>query len=415
MNYLPYTLTEENLSVMVDGNMKVLPASHANYEKAKQAIINGDWDLVPDLMDITIAVNKFGAGKVVVTDGMIMYNGQELHNALTVRIMQMMSEGFDITPMVNFLENLLENPSHRAVNELYGFMDRCSLPITEDGHLLAYKIVRGNYTDTWTGKFDNSVGTIVEMPRNEVSDNKDDTCSSGLHFCSQEYLPYYGVGGDRKVVIVKVNPRDVVSIPSDCSQAKARACRYEVISDHLGGEESAFDKSVYDKDGDPYNYDEDDYDEDDYDGYDYDTEEPVAPAANARVTVPAADAVAAKYSKDSNGWYCYVSLADAAIMLGKSKNVVRQMAKFGQDVEWMPGNAGMLKVRDPNHTQNTNWYKGHQIKDGWVQSVKMETAANWLGITTRNARRRSSTGSTIRLHNSWISVSIVDVWHEILP
>jgi hypothetical protein len=90
---------------------------------------------------------------------------------------------------------------------------------------------------------DNSVGKIVEMERNEVDDNKDNTCSSGLHFCSESYLKSFG--GSR-TVIVKINPRDVVSIPTEYDNAKGRACRYEVVGE-VGvnpDDEVEFDKPV---------------------------------------------------------------------------------------------------------------------------------------------------------------------------
>ena len=144
------------------------------------------------------------------------------------RMVQMLQEGFSIEPLVNFMDNLMQNPSHRSVNELYGFLEKNNLPITPDGHFLAYKRVRDNYFDVHSGTMDNSVGKIVEMPRNEVDDNANNTCSSGLHFCSQEYLTSFG--GDR-TVIVKINPRDVVSIPNDYNNSKGRACRYEVIGE----------------------------------------------------------------------------------------------------------------------------------------------------------------------------------------
>jgi hypothetical protein len=66
------------------------------------------------------------------------------------------------------------------------------------------------------------------MERNKVDDNQNNTCSSGLHFCSENYLRSFG--GDR-TVIVKINPRDVVSIPTDYDNSKGRACRYEVIGE----------------------------------------------------------------------------------------------------------------------------------------------------------------------------------------
>jgi hypothetical protein len=37
-------------------------------------------------------------------------------------------------------------------------------------------------------------------------------------------------GGER-IVILKINPRDVVSIPTDYNNSKGRACRYEIIGE----------------------------------------------------------------------------------------------------------------------------------------------------------------------------------------
>ena len=83
--------------------------------------------------------------------------------------------------------------------------------------------------------------STVEMERNKVDDDKNNTCSTGLHFCGMSYLNHFG---GARTVIVKINPRDVVSIPTDYDDAKGRACRYEVIGE-LGVEpEEAFDKSV---------------------------------------------------------------------------------------------------------------------------------------------------------------------------
>jgi hypothetical protein len=66
------------------------------------------------------------------------------------------------------------------------------------------------------------------MKRNMVDDDPESTCSRGLHFCSQNYLGFYGRG---RTMIVKVNPRDVVSIPVDYKNAKGRACRYEIYGE----------------------------------------------------------------------------------------------------------------------------------------------------------------------------------------
>jgi len=81
------------------------------------------------------------------------------------------------------------------------------------------------------------------MTRNEVNDDKNQTCSAGLHFCSQDYLNHFG--GSR-IMILKINPRDVVSIPTDYKNSKGRCCRYEVIGELGVDPEEAFTAPVQD-------------------------------------------------------------------------------------------------------------------------------------------------------------------------
>jgi hypothetical protein len=230
-----------NISIVIDNKSHTISKTHLAFEKVKQAIKEQDWDLVRELIEPAEVVIKYGAGNIHIENGEVLWNGKEMHNALTQRMIAMLEEGFVIEPLVNFMNNLMENPSYRSVTELYSFLEANNLPITPDGYFLAYKKIRSDYTDCHTGKMDNSVGKIVEMARNEVDDNQNNTCSAGLHFCSESYLNHFS--GDR-TVIVKINPKDVVSIPTDYDNSKGRACRYEVIAE-LGVEPAkAFTKPV---------------------------------------------------------------------------------------------------------------------------------------------------------------------------
>lgn len=199
-----------------------------NFSTVCEAAVDRDWDKVISLSSPAESIRVFGEGKITVADGCVWYNDKPLHTSLTDRIIQMTKEGFNCKPIVNFLDNLMDNVSERAIDELYGFLEYGKLPITEDGYFLAYKKVREDYTDCHTGTFDNSPGQIVEMPRDEVTDDKNQTCAAGLHFCSYEYLKSFG--GER-VVVLKINPKDVVSIPVDYNNTKGRCCQYEVVRD----------------------------------------------------------------------------------------------------------------------------------------------------------------------------------------
>jgi len=219
------------LTVMINGVTNTVAADHPHYAEIRTALRDKNYDEVENLISIKKSVETFVHGKVTVEADRVLYGSLELRGSIVNRILTMRNEGFDAEPMILFLENLMQNPSKRAVDELYGFLEATKLPITDDGYFLAYKKVNNDYRDFYTGKMDNSVGQTPEMPRNQVDENKDRTCSEGLHFCSLSYLPHYH-GGDGRVMIVKINPRDVVSIPSDYDNAKGRACRYEVIGEN---------------------------------------------------------------------------------------------------------------------------------------------------------------------------------------
>ena len=224
------------ISIMIDGKMKPIDTAHGNYDAIKNAIIACQWDIIPNLINIKEQVeaaiqSSTTAGKVTIENGEVFYNNKAIHNTLTERIIDMARQGFDIGYMVKFLENLMKNPSFRAVNELYGFLESGSIPITENGTFLAYKKIRNNWTDIHSGTFDNSIGAVCEMPRNMVDEDSSRTCSAGLHVCSYDYLAHFSRDNNDRVVICEINPADVVSIPADYNNTKMRVCKYTVIGE----------------------------------------------------------------------------------------------------------------------------------------------------------------------------------------
>lgn len=69
------------------------------------------------------------------------------------------------------------------------------------------------------------------MPRDRVDSNGRVECSVGLHVGTYEYASGY-VGN--MMLLVKVNPRDVVSVP-DYDFSKLRSCRYTIIAADVPG------------------------------------------------------------------------------------------------------------------------------------------------------------------------------------
>ena len=226
----PYLIQGKNIVVVIGNKSHTISKTHITYQKVLDAIKANDWDTVKDTIEPKKVVLNYGQGNVSVQGETLFWKGVEMHNALSTRMIQMLQDGFPVEPLVKFMENLHNNPSFRAVNELYGFLEKNSLPITPEGHFLAYKKVRADFKDIHSGTMDNSPGQVLSMERNAVDDNQNNTCSYGLHFCSMEYLNHFG-GSDSRTVIVKINPADVVSIPTDYNNSKGRACRYEVVGE----------------------------------------------------------------------------------------------------------------------------------------------------------------------------------------
>jgi hypothetical protein len=260
---VPFMFVDGNLTVVLNNkSFQVLP-DHLNYKMILEALPTATSDELLEMIDIEKAVATFSDGLVEIKNGQVTYEGEVVHGSISKRILEFMSKGLPFQPLVNFLNNLMENPSMQSQKELYDFLEHEHLPITEDGYFLAYKAVRSDYMDKYRGVFDNHVGNVCEMTRSKVDDDRGRGCSNGLHAGALNYVAGYGSleSGD-KIVIVKINPADVVSVPSDCNYEKLRTCRYEVVGEYQGELLKPLYSSVFTED----DYDDDEEDlNDDYD------------------------------------------------------------------------------------------------------------------------------------------------------
>lgn len=272
---VPFIFVDGNLTVIVKNKAHQVLPDHTNYKMIMEALPTATEDELLNLLDVDKAVELYSNGDVKVEGNKVLYQGEEVHGSISKRILEFMKNGLPFEPLVKFLENVMKNPSMQSQRELYDFLQHENLPITEDGYFLAYKAVRSDFKDKYRGVFDNSVGNVCEMQRAKVDDDRARGCSDGLHAGALSYVASYGsVEAGDKIVIVKINPADVVSVPTDCNCQKLRTCRYEVV----GLYEGELQRPLYQTTEDSYNeyddYDdeyetEEDYD-DDYDDEDYD-------------------------------------------------------------------------------------------------------------------------------------------------
>lgn len=212
----------------------------------------------------------------------VFFDGEPLRSELADILIQFTKDGNTekLDSVAKFLENAAANQTFEGIDAMYRWITNGDLVITSDGTFLAYKAVQddgnGSYTSITSGKalvdgevhegnIPNHIGAVVTMPRSEVTDKTSVNCGPGLHagtFGYAEWFSHYGQGG-RKIILVEINPRDVVSVPSDHSCAKLRVSRY-VVKEEV---EQRLEDSFY---GYPEYEDDDD---DDYEDWEEDWEE----------------------------------------------------------------------------------------------------------------------------------------------
>ena len=221
------------ITVVLDGERHSINAGNTLFSKALDAYKADDWDAFVACVNPTIRLKSLYASYegIEVKDGNLYVFGDPVHSTLANRVLSFLEHGLDCVHLFKFILKLNLNPSKRAVDELYTFLEHRALPITDNGNFLAYKAVRADYTDKHTGKFVNTVDAVLEMPRNKVDDDKNVGCSYGFHAGTVEYAKDF-LGGQGHLMIVEINPADVVSIPTDCQFQKLRTCKYKVVGEY---------------------------------------------------------------------------------------------------------------------------------------------------------------------------------------
>jgi len=285
---VPFVFSGNRLSVSVKGRVFIIPNNDFRFQKVLDAIRNDIdenalYEICVSKPEIRIE-DRAKVGAASVQNGKLYFNGKELYNSIANRVNMLVQQGLPVDSLLRFVENIELNPSFAAKNEFYDFLEHQDLVITEDGYVLAYKSVRPDYMDWYTGTINNKPGEKPKMTRNNVDDNRNRHCSSGLHVGAIGYVTSYG-HSDKKIVVCKVHPKDVVSVPNDCSCQKCRVCEYEVLHDM----KEVHTAPLYSSKGEPYNPNVEfkdwesvcdaDYDEDYKDDsvYDYEEDELVIP------------------------------------------------------------------------------------------------------------------------------------------
>lgn len=232
--------TKDALSVNIEGRPYVVSSAHPMFKDIVASVSRGEEPpKIIALMELA-RTSVIGFVKqlkhmdlgdnLVYEDGVLLMDGSPIEDAGAKHLVELIEMGHDYTAMSAFIKRLSKNPDSRIVDVLFEFLKVGKIPLTRDGCFLAYKAVRADFKDIHSGTFLNSVGQVVSIPRDTCDNNPDNLCSAGLHVCSYGYLPSFA-HADGHVMLCKVNPTDVVSVPREYSLTKMRVCKYEVVGE----------------------------------------------------------------------------------------------------------------------------------------------------------------------------------------
>lgn len=268
------TTEDDKQYVTVFANGKLTPPAdetHPNFRAivaACQASLAGEFIIeqdILDLFDIAAAVSRRFerlSERVTVENGEILFDGDPCQPGLSKQILRFMDEGEDFMPLVHFMEKIENNPDAHSKTQAWDWLNNHDFTLTDDGDVVAYKGVYPDGNDGFrsghrgtaavndvlyeNAYIPNAVGDVVTMARTSVAWDPRSACSAGLHVGTFEYARCYAQGAMLRVI---VNPRDIVSVPTDAAGQKIRVCRYKVDAVIDAPETAAIYRSVEDDEG----------------------------------------------------------------------------------------------------------------------------------------------------------------------
>lgn len=283
-NNIAYIATETTITVIFEGKnrtIQVKSKAHRNdvvkaleiFKKSKQS--DKDKELLEKFLSPIkrIELESDNRFELDHEDNKLYLTGSKVpvEVGLADKILDFLDNGLSVDPLVKFWESCLKNPHFVAVQELFKFLERNQLPLTEDGAFLGYKKLnfKGSVSipeefeelfvddkgevrttkgqkanseitlkylefinnvnnplmvDVHSGTIKQRLGEVVKIDRVKFNEEeRRNACGYGLHIGAFSYC----FGGNVRV-LCKVFPEDVIAC--NPNEEKLRTCKYQIVS-----------------------------------------------------------------------------------------------------------------------------------------------------------------------------------------
>jgi len=250
-NNIGFLFADANLTVVLRGEPYDISSTHLHYKEIVSLLSAPEGETPEEaeercdlLTKLAIECDKaaiirdatFEVDDISVSGGVVYVKGEPVHSSLAERIIELSLLGLPYDSFLKFMANLSKNPSEESRQALFAFLEQGKFPLTDDGCFLGYKgVIKGTLkgpdgepydtlVDRHSKSFDMAPGNTHSMPWDAVDDNRGNACGQGFHVGTVDHARGFG----SKMVIVKVNPKDCVSVPTS-DTTKLRCCEYSVV------------------------------------------------------------------------------------------------------------------------------------------------------------------------------------------
>jgi len=238
-----------------EGDLIILSAEDVSFTSVKKYALDGGRDiaaireLISGAKDEVLALAQ-DAEDVVDGEGGSAYritHGDPVSDVVFRTAVRASKEGKS-SAVGAFLSRLKKNPSAASRSQLFTWLKAEGFTLTASGLIIGYKGVSNDFKSissgeepvtvtqadgtsvVHTGNIPYPIGATVTIPRELVDDNRDASCSVGLHVGTFRYASTFG----ERTLLVLVDPADVVSVPRYSSGDKMRVSRFVVAAEHYG-------------------------------------------------------------------------------------------------------------------------------------------------------------------------------------
>ena len=113
MSSVPYRISDKTITIVVDRQVHTVQRSAANANALIDELAKGesaDLEVIKAMASVKNYIVYLSQGRISLTDSGIQFMGELVNSYMTERIMRHHAEGVDVSPMLAFMDRVMNHP-----------------------------------------------------------------------------------------------------------------------------------------------------------------------------------------------------------------------------------------------------------------------------------------------------------------